>query len=215
MTTEIDIISQVGAIHRVVRDVERDGKAARTVAASRTYDTTVEDLWDAVTTAERISRWLAPVSGDLRLGGRYQIEGNAGGEVLTCDAPHHLEVTWEFGGDVSWLVVRLSADPAGAKLELEHTAIPNEHWDQFGPGAVGIGWDLSLLGLSIHLATGGGGMSPEEAAAWSASPDGVDFMRRSNDGWCDADVAGGAAPDEARAAADRTFAAYTGAEPAH
>ena len=31
---------------------------------------------------ERIPRWFLPVSGDLRLGGRYQLEGNAGGEVL-------------------------------------------------------------------------------------------------------------------------------------
>ncbi len=27
-------------------------------------------------------------------------------------------------------------------------------WQQFGPGAVGMGWDSMLLGLAIHLATG-------------------------------------------------------------
>ena len=31
------------------------------------------DLWEALTSAERIPRWFAPVSGDLRLGGRFQV----------------------------------------------------------------------------------------------------------------------------------------------
>ena len=44
-------------------------------------------MWDAVTSAERIPRWFLPISGDLRLGGRYQLEGNAGGEVLECAPP--------------------------------------------------------------------------------------------------------------------------------
>ena len=40
-------------------------------------------------------------------------------------------------------------------LVLEHTAIvPDEMWAQFGPGAVGVGWDGGLLGLSLHLRGG-------------------------------------------------------------
>ena len=34
----------------------------------RTYDAPIEDVWDAVTNPERISRWFLPVSGDLRAG---------------------------------------------------------------------------------------------------------------------------------------------------
>ena len=44
----------------------------------RTYETTIVDLWDAITSAERIPRRFLPISGDLRLGGRYQLEGHAG-----------------------------------------------------------------------------------------------------------------------------------------
>ena len=44
-------------------------------------------MWDACTDPERIGRWFLPVSGDLRLGGRYQLEGNAGGEILRCEPP--------------------------------------------------------------------------------------------------------------------------------
>lgn len=86
--------------------------------------------------------------------------------------------------------------------------MPNEHWNRFGPGAVGIGWELALLGLHLHLVSGG--MAPDESAAWSASDEGKEFMRRSNDGWCTADIAGGTPPDSARAAAAHTIAAYLG-----
>ena len=57
---------------------------------------------DAVTSAERIPRWFLPVSGRLELGGRYQLEGNAGGTIRRCERPSHLGLTWELGGDVSW-----------------------------------------------------------------------------------------------------------------
>ena len=62
----IDVPSLIGAVNREVRDVEREGRTARVVVASRTYDTSVEDLWDAITTAERIPRWFLPIEGDLR-----------------------------------------------------------------------------------------------------------------------------------------------------
>ena len=51
--------------------------------------------------------------------------------------------------------VRLAPDGDKARLTLEHIAhkdgIGEEHLKQFGPGAVGIGWDLGLYGLERHL----------------------------------------------------------------
>jgi hypothetical protein len=55
---------------------------------------------------------------------------------------------------------------------------------------------------------------PAEAAAWSASDEGKQFMSRSSEAWHDASVAAGTRPDEARVAADRTTAFYIGVEPA-
>jgi uncharacterized protein YndB with AHSA1/START domain len=207
---DIDIVRLVGAVDREVVSREHDGKPAHAVIATRTYDTTIDDLWDALTNAERIPRWFLPVSGDLRLGGRYQLEGNAGGEVTACDPPKHLAVTWEFGGDVSWLDVRLTEDGDGTRLRLEHLAHEGPHWGDFGPGAVGIGWDLALVGLDLHV-PGGATVDRVEAEAWTGSPDGVDFMTRSNEAWCLAEIAAGTPEDVARAAAARTIAAYTAA----
>src|SRR5687768_4118913 len=102
---KIDSLGLIGAVAREVGSRVHEGRPARVVIASRTYDAAVEDVWDALTDAERIPRWFLPVSGDLRLGGRYQFEGNADGEITRCDPPRHLAATWEYGGSVSWVAV--------------------------------------------------------------------------------------------------------------
>src|ERR671917_317806 len=103
----MDLGRVIGAVTREVADREYEGKPAKVVVAKRTYDTTPGDLWDALTNAERIPRWFLPISGDLRLGGRYQLKGNAGGTIETCDPPRSFSATWEFNGGMSWLTVTL------------------------------------------------------------------------------------------------------------
>jgi len=105
------------------------------------------------------------------------------------------------------------ADGEGTRLTLEHLAhtegIGEEHLRMYGPGAVGLGWDLGFLGLDRHLETGGD--RPLEAdPAWMASDEAKAFMRASGEAWGEAHAASGEAPDEARAKAERTIAAYSG-----
>jgi uncharacterized protein YndB with AHSA1/START domain len=208
---EFDIARSIGAVTRVVESRERDGRPARVIVATRDYDTVVDDVWDAITNAERIPRWFLPVSGDLRLGGRYQLQGNAGGEITRCEPPHHLAVTWEFGGEVSWVTVELTRRQNGSThLRLEHVAhVDDARWAQYGPGAVGVGWDMTLLGLDRHLATGQA-IDPQEAMAWLGSVQGKDFAHRSSEDWCRASIAAGTDASGAQAAAQRTTAFYTG-----
>ena len=213
---DLDVEHHLGAVERSVASLERDGQPARAVTLARSYGTTVDDLWDAATNGARIPRWFMPISGDLTLGGRYQLEGNAGGVITACARPSHLALTWEFGGVVSWVKVRVADDGAGRpRLTLTHTAgHVSEHWTEYGPGATGVGWELGLMGLALHLA------QPNEPkldeAAFSASPDGKAFIAGSSDGWGHASIVGGTDADAARAAARRTTAFYTGesAEPA-
>ena len=207
----IDVDHQISAVARTVGDRVLEAGTARVVTAGRTYSGTVEEVWDACTSAERIPRWFLPISGDLRVGGRYQLEGNASGTIERCDPPRSFAATWEFGGEVSWIEVRLDPDGDGrTRLTLEHVAhVDDERALRYGPGAVGVGWDLALMGLGLHLATGAPN-DPAESAAWMASPDGVDFVTRSSRGWADASIAAGTDASEARAAEARTTAFYTG-----
>ena len=204
----INVENHLSAVHRSVSSLERNGQPANTVTLSRSYVTTVADLWDAVTNGERIPRWFLPVSGDLNLGGRYQLEGNAGGVITECERLSHFALTWEFAGDVSWVEVRVSGDGNGrARLTLTHIALPSDHWAEYGPGATGVGWELGLLGLAIHIAQPDKPM-PDDAA-FAASPEGKAFIAGSSEEWSQAAMAAGKGPGAARAAARRTTAFYT------
>ena len=109
----IDVSHQISAVRRTVGKRVLEAGEARVMTISQVYDTDVDDLWDACTNAERIPRWFLPVSGELKVGGKYQLEGNAGGTVERCDPPKSFAATWEFGGDVSWIEVRLT--PGGRR----------------------------------------------------------------------------------------------------
>ncbi|MDQ2689455.1 MAG: SRPBCC domain-containing protein [Actinomycetota bacterium] len=214
----VDVNAQIEAVARGVDGVERDGKTSYVQTLTQDYPSPLHDVWDAVTAADRIPRWFLPVSGDLRPAGRYQLDGNAGGEVLECAPPSagaaHYRITWEFGGSVSWVTVRLtSIEPEITRLELEHTApaanMPPGFWEQYGPGATGVGWDGGLLGLALHLA-GDTSVTPADAEAWAVSDEGRAFHRAAASAWGRAHVASGADPDDATRAADNTYAFYTG-----
>lgn len=207
---EVDVAAYVGAVARTVKRVERDGRMARVVIATRDYDTDIADLWNALTTRERIAGWFMPVEGELKLGGRYQLKGNAGGLVTLCEAPQKLGITWEFGGEISWVTVTLAEKGSKTGLTLEHVAhVKDEFWTQYGPGAVGVGWDMGLLGLALHLKTGAPN-NPEESMAWMMSPNGRDFVVASSNSWRDAAIADGEDAQMSTKAGANTIGFYTG-----
>ncbi|WP_112133609.1 SRPBCC family protein [Glycomyces dulcitolivorans] len=209
MFDAVDPIEAVKAVTREVRTGERDGKPTKLVVARRVYRADRADVWDAVTSPERVPRWFLPLSGDLKPGGRYQLEGNACGVVERCDAPADLAVTWEFGGGLSWVEVHLSEDGGGTLLELVHEApVDPEFWGQFGPGAVGIGWDSALFGLDLHLA-GGEDVDQAEAEKWAVGPVGVRFSTIAGESWGAAAVAAGDEPEAAQAAAANAIKFFT------
>ena len=214
----VDVNAQIDAVGRTLRTTEVEGEEARVQSLAQTYPSPIDDVWDAVTTNERIARWFAPVEGDLRVGGRYQVVGNAGGEVLSCTPPHDgaasYRVTWEYGGAISWLEIGLqSTGDDTTRLVLTHTAktvgLPPGFWETYGPGATGVGWDMGLLGLSLHFA-GGERIAPEDAEAWQVSDEGKRFARAAADGWAKAHIADGGDPEAASAAATNTYLFYTG-----
>jgi len=217
---KLDITDELGWVTREVQQREHLGRPARVVVARRDYDADIADVWDAITNPERLPHWFLPVSGELRVGGRYQLLGNAGGEIQSCAPPQRLALTWQFGSELSWLEVQLRVASAASdavssaavrtRLELRHIAhVGADRWEQFGPGAVGVGWDLTLRGLGRHVSAGGS-VDRVAALAWLALDEGKQFVRESSDSWCRAAIAAGEVSEVASAAAARTTAAYTG-----
>ena len=131
----IDVVQQVNAVRREVGTRVLEAGDARTVTISQTYDAGIDDVWDACTNPERIPRWFLPVSGDLRLHGRYQLEGNAGGTISRCDPPNGFDATWEYGDSVSWIELRLSRLPADgpASSSITSPTSPTRRGRSSGP----------------------------------------------------------------------------------
>ncbi|MEV6927812.1 SRPBCC family protein [Dactylosporangium sp. NPDC051485] len=182
----IDIVNQVNVVHRELGDAAVTGGAGRSLLLRRTYDAPVPDVWSACTEADRIGRWLAPVEGDLRLGGTFQLKGNAGGQILRCEPPQLLKVTWGMGeGMPSEVELRLAPHgDGGTLLELEHAApaaTVDEMVKAYGPGGtigIGGGWDLALLGLDLFLHD-----ATFAAEAWQDAPEVREFAARSCAAW--------------------------------
>jgi hypothetical protein len=74
-------------------------------------------------------------------------------------------------------------------------------WAEYGPGAVGVGWDGAMLGLALHLKGGTVG----DPIAWQLSAEGRAFATRNSEKWGEAyRAAGGDADAVARAVANTT-----------
>ncbi|HEX3875301.1 MAG TPA: SRPBCC domain-containing protein [Solirubrobacteraceae bacterium] len=100
---------------------------ARVAAFTRVYETTIEDLWDACTNPERLRRWYVPVTGELRVGGRFQQVHMGSGTVVACDAPRFLKLS--LGGGADEIELRISPGPrdGSVTLHLEHATTLDSH----------------------------------------------------------------------------------------
>jgi uncharacterized protein YndB with AHSA1/START domain len=146
----IDIAKQIGAISRQVEQQHSEAGEIVTVTMERRYPAEAADVWQAITDPERVRRWLLPVTGDFRQGGNFQLEGNAGGDIVACEPPRHLMVT--FGAETSIVEVLLSADGEQTLLKLAHSVPIELAGSAAGALYVGPGWDGALLGLGLYLA---------------------------------------------------------------
>jgi uncharacterized protein YndB with AHSA1/START domain len=213
----VDVVREVEAISRSVGEGRVAAGEGKLVHLQRTYAAGIDEVWDALTTPARLSRWFLPVSGDFRVGGSYQFEGQAGGTILECQRPNLLRATWVYGdasdpASTSEVEVRLTAvDDDSTVFELLHTAVvPDELWSQFGPGAVGVGWDMGLLGLSMHLGGGDDAVAtPEQKMEWQLSSEGIEFATRSSEAWGAASRAAGLPDDLVAQNVAATTAFYT------
>ena len=197
--TDIDVAGQLAAIHRDVQlraaGTEAAGDEVVAVLLRREYTADAADVWEALTDPARLRRWFLPVTGDLRPGGAFQTEGNAGGEILTCDAPRLLRVTW--GDAASIVALRLTA-VAGDRtaVELEHSVPLAFAGSGAGALYVGPGWDQTLIALELQL-TG----HPDPRGV-EAGPQGPELGRGSTAAWVAAVRASGTATAEEVAGAE-------------
>lgn len=121
----------------------------------RSFPTTAADLWDALVAPERLARWLAPVHGDLRAGGRFRVDFDADdpaqqvtGTIEKCVPPRRLAITWEIhGAGTSAVGATLTEVAAGCELVLTHRGLPEPMAAGYGAG-----WHAYADALAAELA---------------------------------------------------------------
>jgi uncharacterized protein YndB with AHSA1/START domain len=149
-----------------MRALDQDRGAVR---VEDLYDTDIDDLWDACTTPERLARWIAEVSGDLRVGGTihacFTSTWTGPGRVEVCEAPHHLLLTMEPGTeDECQLEAWLTQEGTRTRLVVEERGLPLDQLYFHGAG-----WQAHLEDLGRSLAKNGS-VHPERWSPEAAAP---------------------------------------------
>jgi Activator of Hsp90 ATPase homolog 1-like protein len=193
----IDIAEQIGATSRKVEQQHTEHGELVAVTLQRSYPSEAADVWQAITDPDRVRRWFTPLTGDLREGGSFQLENHAGGDILTCQPPRHLVVT--FGGESSIVDVVLSGNGDETLLELTHSVPIELAGGVAGALYVGPGWDGALLGIALYLA----GEFASDPAAAANSPQVQDFNVSSIREWTAAIEAPGTADADTISAAQQ------------
>jgi uncharacterized protein YndB with AHSA1/START domain len=126
-----------------------DGKGI--VRMEDRYDTSIDDLWSALTDPQRLARWVAVVSGDLRPGGALRARFTSGwegdGRVDVCEPPRRLLLTMDPGQeDETVIEAELFAEGNQTRLVVEERGLPLAEL-----AAHGAGWQAHVEDLAAYL----------------------------------------------------------------
>jgi uncharacterized protein YndB with AHSA1/START domain len=151
----------------------RSAAGVGVVRIEERYDTTIDDLWSAITDPERLARWHGQVEGDLHPGGEFRIyleadDIDSTGRVDACEPPHRLSVTtretdesFRKGQGVppfdAVKEITLTADGEQTVLVIEITGMPLDKIAFYGAG-----WQIHAEHLAVYL---GGGQQPDDTEA--------------------------------------------------
>jgi uncharacterized protein YndB with AHSA1/START domain len=136
---------------RIIGTLRRDPDGRGVVRVEDVYDTSPGDLWSALTEPARLARWVAVVSGDLRLGGTFEAQFTSGwtgpGRVDVCDPPERLVLTMS-PGEPDTTVIDAVLTPEGdrTRLVVEERGLPVAELPGYGAG-----WQAHLEDLGRHV----------------------------------------------------------------
>ena len=127
------------------------------------YDTSINDLWSAITDPARLARWYGHVEGDLRPGGEFRLyiesaDLDSTGRVEVCEPPRRLQVATR-ETDESYqrgrgappfdesIEATLTADGDQTILVIEVRGMPLDKIAFYGAG-----WQIHAENLAAHIA---------------------------------------------------------------
>ena len=116
----------------------------------------IGEVWSALTDPPSLAEWLAMPEGDLRRGGSYSLPDGSHGEILRCDPPRLLTVSWiREGMAPAELELRLAAEESSTRIELLYASVRKGFAVTAAPGAGiwtgGAGWEFFLDMMEEYL----------------------------------------------------------------
>lgn len=121
---------------------------ARQLVFHRRYRQSVDKVWAALTTPERLADWFAEAQVDLRVGGTIKLGWNGVHKtdvtITVCDAPRALAWRWTIGERDTLVRFDLEPDGDGCALTLTHSGLS---LDGARDGGVRAGWHAHLEAL--------------------------------------------------------------------
>ena len=126
---------------------------ARQIVFHRRYRQSVEKVWAALTTPERLADWFASAEVDLRVGGTIRLNWNKGMHqaemtITVCEPPRALAWRWTIGERDTLVRFDLAPDGDGCALTLTHSGLS---LDGARDGGVRAGWHAHLEALPDAL----------------------------------------------------------------
>jgi len=152
----------------------------------RPYATNPGDLWEAMTSPPRVKRWLADLTGDLRVGGRYRLDFGDGsdpdqvteGTIEVCEPPMSLKVTWSFGTRAT--ASSRSLSPPTARQRGCHSAIASRPTRPRAMGQAGTPtwtcWKRRPAAPKSPNGTGHSCVTSPTIRTWSQPPSSANLM---------------------------------------
>ncbi len=130
----------------------------QTVTLVRSYPAAAAEVWNALTTPERIARWYGTIVGapPRAVGDEFEVEIGEGmirrALLESCAAPSGLSYTWWSGdGDPGLVTIRLDAIADDeTRLTVQHDRLRPHRMTQYGGG-----WEQNLVALAGVLGASG------------------------------------------------------------
>jgi uncharacterized protein YndB with AHSA1/START domain len=180
------------------------------IVVEQTFTNAPHEIWAALTDPENLAVWFEPVTVTSKEDRRFRTEKTGTeGTVQIFDAPRLLQLTWTNDGQDGELQISITQTAAGSSLTLRHRVPANEHWDTYGAGATGVGWDGAFLALHAFL-SGRAATVRQRMEELEGSERGKRFIDATAKAWEKAQIAAGSDEDAAHAQAERTAAFYKG-----
>ena len=116
----------------------------------------IGEVWSALSEPARLGEWLAQPEGDLRRGGNYSLPDGSHGEILRCDPPRLLTVSWiREKAAPAELEFHLTAEDSRTRVELLYASVRKGFAVTAAPGGGiwtgGAGWEFFLDMLEQFL----------------------------------------------------------------